>query len=121
MDEKRFTKLIPFLASSPFIKLDTKVNQVNINEREKIPIYAWIEGPFGLNKPYGLTHDALIIICGGTGISFGLSILFNILQARQIRKVKCQNVKFIWTIRELEHVDWGKEYFIKALRCVPIL
>ncbi|GAA5873996.1 hypothetical protein JCM8547_001596 [Rhodosporidiobolus lusitaniae] len=55
-------------------------------------------------------YESLTIVCGGTGISFGLSVLENACR-RMVRKEedpkwRTTRVRFVWIMREFAHLSW---------------
>ncbi|GAA5875926.1 hypothetical protein JCM3774_005819 [Rhodotorula dairenensis] len=57
-------------------------------------------------------YDTLLIVCGGTGITFGISVLESACR-RLVRKDqagdkkwKTTRVRFVWIMREYSHITW---------------
>ncbi|SCZ88186.1 BZ3500_MvSof-1268-A1-R1_Chr2-1g04245 [Microbotryum saponariae] len=56
-------------------------------------------------------YESLLIFCGGTGVTFGISVLEYICRrlARRDaddRKYKTSRVRFVWILREFAHLTW---------------
>lgn len=77
------------------------------------PLYAWIEGPFGPRTPIGDDVDVLVLIAGGSGISFTLPIMLDLVRRKRAMDTlgaqRCargiplatERITFIWTIRNV--------------------
>ncbi|GAA5993813.1 hypothetical protein JCM5350_007858 [Sporobolomyces pararoseus] len=55
-------------------------------------------------------YESLTIIAGGTGITFGVSVLENactrIARRQQDAKWKTSRVRFVWILKEFSHLSW---------------
>ncbi|GAA5947950.1 hypothetical protein JCM3765_007042 [Sporobolomyces pararoseus] len=55
-------------------------------------------------------YESLTIIAGGTGITFGVSVLENactrIARRQQDSKWKTSRVRFVWILKEFSHLSW---------------
>ncbi|BGP16347.1 hypothetical protein JCM10213v2_004349 [Rhodosporidiobolus nylandii] len=69
---------------------------------------AWPMGSSG-RTDWG-AYESLTIVCGGTGITFGIAVLENACR-RMARKGedgkwKTNRVRFVWILREFAHLSW---------------
>ncbi|RPD56511.1 hypothetical protein L226DRAFT_456483 [Lentinus tigrinus ALCF2SS1-7] len=77
-----------------------------------------IDGPYGFSP--NLDHDdTVVLIAGGSGVSFTLSTFLGILSHVQNKKSICRKLVFIWTIRDASHIDWVSKALTKALELAP--
>ncbi|CDO76208.1 hypothetical protein BN946_scf184819.g8 [Trametes cinnabarina] len=83
---------------------------------EKVKVL--VDGPYG-SPPNLDNDDTVVLIAGGSGISFTLSTFLGVLSHVQNGKSKCRRILFIWAIREVEHVDWISHTLGKALGLAP--
>ncbi|KAK4054460.1 hypothetical protein OIV83_000954 [Microbotryomycetes sp. JL201] len=54
-------------------------------------------------------YDSLTIVCGGTGITFGMSVLeytCKRMARRDSGRYRTARVRFIWILREFAHLSW---------------
>ncbi|KAF9218400.1 hypothetical protein BS17DRAFT_798591 [Gyrodon lividus] len=96
---------------------------------------AYVDGPFGSSKRarWG-NYSTGVIIAGGSGVSFGLSLLQYMclcLAGRDGRHlggrpggwgrkgVDMKRVRFIWLIREYSHVQWCASIIRRCISMVP--
>ncbi|KAH9896468.1 iron reductase [Cubamyces lactineus] len=77
-----------------------------------------IDGPYGFS-PNLDADDTVILIAGGSGVSYTLSTFLGVLSNVQTGKSKCRKVVFIWAIREASHMDWVSKTLAKALELAP--
>jgi len=77
------------------------------------PVYVrtWIDGPFGSSSRsrWG-EFSSVLIICGGSGISFGASICDHIcrtmVQGQAGKRFQVQRVRLCWVVREYAEIAW---------------
>ncbi|OJA10566.1 hypothetical protein AZE42_03146 [Rhizopogon vesiculosus] len=96
---------------------------------------AYIDGPCGssIRARWG-DHSTVLIISGGSGVSYGLSVLQYIcmcLSGRDGRSLggrpggwgkksfRTQRVRFVWLIREYAHIQWCASIVRRCLSLVP--
>ncbi|KAG9127936.1 hypothetical protein FRC07_007376, partial [Ceratobasidium sp. 392] len=87
--------------------------------RRSIPVY--IDGPYG--APPSLSHySTCIFFAGGSGISYTLPLLIDLVRQVRTSSAVAQRVLFVWTIRDRSHADWITQLLHEALReCPPTL
>lgn len=85
------------------------------------PVYvrAKLEGPHGsAGRVRWKEFSTVLIICGGTGVSYGLSIVDYI--ARQMTAAgqnrKTRRVRFVWVAREYAELAWAASALCRARR-----
>ncbi len=67
----------------------------------------YLEGPYGMSHHSELLgHDTLILVCGGTGITYGSSHLLGALAAAQKGTTSLSSVRLVWNVREAAHIAW---------------
>ncbi|EGN95939.1 hypothetical protein SERLA73DRAFT_185371 [Serpula lacrymans var. lacrymans S7.3] len=96
---------------------------------------AYVDGPFGssIRARWG-DHSTVLIVAGGSGVSFGLSILQYIclcLSGRDGRylggrpggwgkkRLLTTRVRFIWLVREYSHIQWCASILRRCLSMLP--
>ncbi|KAG0707711.1 ferric reductase like transmembrane component-domain-containing protein [Suillus ampliporus] len=96
---------------------------------------AYVDGPFGssIRARWG-NHSTVLIIAGGSGVSFGLAVLQYIcmcLSGRDGRNLggrpggwgkksfQTQRVRFVWLIREYSHIQWCASMVRRCISLVP--
>ncbi|KAI5116193.1 hypothetical protein M0805_005181 [Coniferiporia weirii] len=70
-------------------------------------ISTFIDGPYG-EPPALHTYPTVVLMTGGSGVSFTLPLLLDIARRtqRDAASTFCNRVLFIWSIRERDHIDW---------------
>ncbi|GAA93512.1 hypothetical protein E5Q_00153 [Mixia osmundae IAM 14324] len=74
-------------------------------------------------------YSSAIIYCGGSGVSFGLSVLEHLCQQMALRDAaarrgastnfKLERVRFVWILREYAHLSWIAPQLRKCLDMCP--
>ncbi|KAF9451639.1 hypothetical protein P691DRAFT_337963 [Macrolepiota fuliginosa MF-IS2] len=96
------------------------------DDRTTITIPALVDGPYGC-PPDLLKFTTNILIAGGSGISYTLPLLLNLIRAQHgIENSRSHGIKsevrrvvFIWMIRDPEHLDWIYKTLSEALEASP--
>ncbi|KAL1938751.1 hypothetical protein VTO73DRAFT_11354 [Trametes versicolor] len=77
-----------------------------------------VDGPYGFSP--NLDHDdTVVLIAGGSGVSFTLSTFLGVLSHVQNGKSRCRKLVFIWSIRDASHIDWVSKALTEALELAP--
>ncbi|KAJ3526997.1 hypothetical protein NMY22_g9947 [Coprinellus aureogranulatus] len=70
------------------------------------PVRVWIEGPYGgCGRTVFSSFSGALIVCGGSGISFGLSILQDLVAKDAVGESRLKYVELIWVVPEQQHLD----------------
>ncbi|KAI0777451.1 iron reductase [Trametes elegans] len=77
-----------------------------------------------VNGPYGFSpnldnDDTVVLVAGGSGVSYTLSTFLGVLSRVKKNKSKCTRLVFIWAIREASHIEWVSDALAKALDLAP--
>ncbi|KAH0828736.1 hypothetical protein J3R83DRAFT_3157 [Lanmaoa asiatica] len=83
---------------------------------ERVKVY--IDGPYGKGVNLGCYNTSLLI-AGGTGITFALPVLLNIIESVRNGSSCCRRVVLIWSIRDADFLNWVSGSLIKAIRFAP--
>ncbi|KAG1827242.1 uncharacterized protein BJ212DRAFT_1443366 [Suillus subaureus] len=113
---------------------------IPISAAENLPKYGvllrtYVDGPFGssIRARWG-NYSTVLIIAGGSGVSFGLSVLQYICMCLSGRDGKSlgghpggwgkksfltKRVRFVWLVREYSHIQWCASVVRRCLSLVP--
>jgi hypothetical protein len=86
------------------------------------PIYirAQVDGPFGSARRVRWNdYSTAVIICGGSGISFGASICDHICQLISRNATQTQRVRLCWVAREYAEIAWVAGQLYRCQQMVP--
>ncbi|KAG1717753.1 ferric reductase NAD binding domain-containing protein [Suillus lakei] len=83
---------------------------------DKVKVF--VDGPYGPSSNLG-SYDTSVLIAGGSGISYTLPVLLDIIERVHNGESSCCRVVFIWSIRSVDHIHWIDEVLIRALRLAP--
>lgn len=68
-------------------------------------VKCYVDGPYGI--PPALEHcGAALLVCGGTGISFGLSLLLGLVKAAREGKSAVSSARLVWNTRDEDPAAW---------------
>ncbi|BGO99874.1 hypothetical protein NBRC10513v2_004102 [Rhodotorula toruloides] len=91
----------------------TRSKRSGARQEEGVTMRALVSWPMGsAGRVNWDAYESLTIVCGGTGITFGISVLENACR-RMVRrdqqgdaKWKTTRVRFVWILREYAHLSW---------------
>ncbi|KAG2151488.1 ferric reductase NAD binding domain-containing protein [Suillus clintonianus] len=83
---------------------------------DKVKVF--VDGPYGPSPNLG-SYDTSVLIAGGSGISYTLPVLLDIIERVRTGESNCHRVVFVWSIRSVEHIHWIDEALVRALRLAP--
>ncbi|GMK58899.1 hypothetical protein CspeluHIS016_0603410 [Cutaneotrichosporon spelunceum] len=88
------------------------------------PVYvrALVDGPMGsAGRVRWGDFASVLLVCGGTGVTFGLAILDHVCQMirRGDFKSKTRRVRFLWVAREYAEIAWAASALCRARQMVP--
>ncbi|KAH7925255.1 hypothetical protein BV22DRAFT_452820 [Leucogyrophana mollusca] len=81
-------------------------------------VKVFVDGPYGPFPNLG-SYDTSVLIAGGSGVSYTLPVLLDIIECVRNGKSDCRRVVFIWAIREASHIRWIEEALVKAVQLAP--
>ncbi|KAI0082566.1 hypothetical protein K474DRAFT_1585791 [Panus rudis PR-1116 ss-1] len=75
---------------------------------------AFIDGPYGC--PPDLTvYNTCILIAGGSGVSYTLPLLQNLVYKARGKSSNVRRVVFVWAVRDSEHLKWISKALTEAM------
>jgi hypothetical protein len=89
-----------------------------------VHLRAIVDGPFGSAQrtKWGM-HSSVVIICGGSGISYGMAALEYMCAVlagiKRERKFLTRRVRFVWILREYSHLQWVASALRRCVELVP--
>ncbi|KAF8961720.1 ferric reductase NAD binding domain-containing protein, partial [Flammula alnicola] len=78
----------------------------------------FINGPYS-SPPILMGYQTVILIAGGSGVAFTLSLLSDLISRAKRNEHACERVVFVWALRHLEHVQWIEDHLSALLKDVP--
>ncbi|KAL5487797.1 FRP1_3 [Sanghuangporus weigelae] len=79
---------------------------------------AYIDGPYG-NPPDLRSFSTCVLIAGGSGISYTLPLLLDIVHNVREGTSSCQRVLFVWIVHHEDHMNWISKPLTDALLAAP--
>ncbi|KZV94215.1 hypothetical protein EXIGLDRAFT_673197 [Exidia glandulosa HHB12029] len=81
-------------------------------------VTAYVDGPYGA-PPDLSSFSTAILIAGGSGVSYTISMFENLIQQARKGTSTVQRIMFVWSIRDESHISWIYDQLSSALACVP--
>ncbi|KAL0949689.1 hypothetical protein HGRIS_009726 [Hohenbuehelia grisea] len=81
-----------------------------------LPVY--LDGPYG-NPPNLHKYSTCILIAGGSGISYTLAQLHDLVHNHKGDKSSVRRVVFLWAVRDGGHLSWVTKVLSDALAAAP--
>lgn len=114
---------------------DIPISAAENRPKHGVLLRTYVDGPFGssIRARWG-NYSTVLIIAGGSGVSFGLSVLQYICMCLSGRDGKnlgghpggwgkksflTRRVRFIWLVREYSHIQWCASIVRRCLSLVP--
>ncbi|GJJ07267.1 hypothetical protein Clacol_001467 [Clathrus columnatus] len=69
------------------------------------PVNVFVDGPYGCPPDFN-TSSTAILFAGGSGITFILPLLADIIRRAKERRTVTKRVLWVWTVRDAGHVEW---------------
>lgn len=90
-----------------------------------VHVRAIIDGPFGSSQRtrWGI-HSSIVIICGGSGVSYGMAVLEYLCAVmagvkKGEKNFQTKRVRFVWILREYSHLQWIASALRRCVEMVP--
>ncbi|CAO1614291.1 unnamed protein product [Parajaminaea phylloscopi] len=96
-----------------------------------VHIRAIVDGAYGTTQRvrWGI-HSSIVIVCGGSGVTFGISLLEHLCNCMTQRNLYGQSkrggkdfevkrVRFVWILREFAHLQWISSALRRCIEMVP--
>lgn len=75
-------------------------------ESHSTPVRVWLEGPYGgCGRTVFASFSGALLVCGGSGITFGLSILQDLVAKDAIGECRLKYVELIWVVPEQKSLE----------------
>ncbi|KAI5119903.1 hypothetical protein M0805_003707 [Coniferiporia weirii] len=83
-----------------------------------LSVPAYLDGPYGC-PPDLKRFSTCILIAGGSGVSYTLPLLMDLVYHARKGSSLCRRAIFIWVVRQPEHLDWISKLLTEALVSAP--
>ena len=92
---------------------------------------AIVDGPYGsTSRTNWHIHSTVVIVCGGSGVSFGMSLLEHLCacivgatkfgkEGKGGKDFLTRRVRFVWILREFSHLQWVAAALRRCIEMVP--
>uniref|UniRef100_A0A0W0F9E4 ferric-chelate reductase (NADPH) n=2 Tax=Moniliophthora roreri TaxID=221103 RepID=A0A0W0F9E4_MONRR len=82
-----------------------------------IPVF--LDGPFGGIHNDLSIYEHVVLIAGGTGITFIMPVLQDLIQKSKNEECVCKSIQVLWSVRDEESISWGITDLEKAVKEAP--
>ncbi|ODN90700.1 hypothetical protein L198_06016 [Cryptococcus wingfieldii CBS 7118] len=87
-------------------------------EKQAVGVRAAVEGPYGPRNEVR-EYDGVLIFAGGSGISFGVATLLQIIRDAKKGKSRVKHVTIVWMVTSRLHLDWITPLLSPHLKNLP--
>ncbi|XP_006463197.1 hypothetical protein AGABI2DRAFT_120020 [Agaricus bisporus var. bisporus H97] len=77
-----------------------------------------VDGPYS-TPPRLVGYDSILLIAGGTGVSFALPLMLDVVERSKNNGIVCRRLTLVWAVRQLEHIAWIEDDLLDALKDIP--
>lgn len=67
---------------------------------------ALIDGAYGGCQSPFTCFDTILLVAGGTGVTFTLSVLLGVAEQALSRKLPLRTISFVWVVKKRRYVSW---------------
>ncbi|KAI0053615.1 hypothetical protein FA95DRAFT_1600760 [Auriscalpium vulgare] len=92
------------------------VEQATDKDGVKVPVS--VEGPYGA-PPNLAPYATSILVAGGTGVSYTLPLLLDLVKQSRDGTALTKRIVFIWILRNEDHLEWIASALADAQACAP--
>ncbi|THU89202.1 iron reductase [Dendrothele bispora CBS 962.96] len=85
---------------------------------QKGTIKVFLDGPYGQRNDLS-GFDSVVLIAGGTGVTYTLPILLDVVEGVRSGRRTCSRVVFVWTVRDSRHFKWVLDVINSAVKLAP--
>ncbi|WWD19282.1 hypothetical protein CI109_103740 [Kwoniella shandongensis] len=82
-----------------------KEKGLGMEEKFEVEVKAAVDGPYG-EKAHLRDYDGILIFAGGSGVSFALSHLLEVLREIREGKSRVKFISVVWMVTSRLHLDW---------------
>ena len=71
-----------------------------------VRVRVWVEGPYGgCGRMLFPSFSAALIVCGGSGISFGLGMLSDLAKKDRVGESRLKYIELVWVVQDARTTD----------------
>ncbi|KAF9478931.1 hypothetical protein BDN70DRAFT_879320 [Pholiota conissans] len=78
----------------------------------------FVNGPYSA-PPVLVGYQRVVLIAGGSGVSFIVPLLLDVVRRARAGECACESVLFIWAIRDIHHITFIKDLLAPLLAPLP--
>ncbi|KAK8854583.1 hypothetical protein IAR55_003322 [Kwoniella newhampshirensis] len=82
-----------------------KEKGLGLDEKFEVDVKAAVDGPYGV-KANLRGYDGILIFAGGSGVSFALAHLLEVLREIRERKSRVKFISIVWMVTSRLHLEW---------------
>ncbi|KZP33754.1 hypothetical protein FIBSPDRAFT_810265 [Athelia psychrophila] len=95
-------------------RLAAHASRTTTNGNSSLTSKVYVDGPYG-SAPDLRGFDTCVLVAGGSGVSFTLALLLDVIRNAAKNASAVQRVVFVWAVRDIRNVALIKPALIKAL------
>ncbi|KAK4686608.1 hypothetical protein P7C73_g3519, partial [Tremellales sp. Uapishka_1] len=84
----------------------------------QVHVKAAVEGPYGAVRTMEM-NDAVLLIAGGSGISFAIAHLLQIIRDAKQGNSRVRHCRIIWMVKSRLHLNWISPILLQHIHSIP--
>nr|VWP00772.1 AAA domain-containing protein [Ganoderma boninense] len=78
-----------------------------------------LDGPYGGFEGNLKAYDRILLLGGGSGVSFVVPLLLDLVRSFKAEETKCRKVSLVWAVRTNDGLSWFDEAISSAIKARP--
>ncbi|KAI0645443.1 ferric reductase NAD binding domain-containing protein [Trametes meyenii] len=78
-----------------------------------------LDGPYGGVQGNLKAYDRVLLLAGGSGVTFVVPLLLDIIQRSAESTTVCQKVHLVWAVRTSDALTWFEDVLSSAIKAAP--
>ncbi|KAM5541792.1 hypothetical protein V8D89_004521 [Ganoderma adspersum] len=78
-----------------------------------------LDGPYGGFEGNLKAYDRVLLLGGGSGVSFIVPLLLDLIRSFKADQTRCRKVHFVWAVRTNGALSWFDEIISSAIKAKP--
>ncbi|RPD73308.1 hypothetical protein L226DRAFT_107589 [Lentinus tigrinus ALCF2SS1-7] len=78
-----------------------------------------LDGPYGGVEAKLDAYDRVLLLAGGSGVTFVVPLLLDIVRGSKSGKTMCRAVQIVWAVRSIDALSWFDDILSRAVKSAP--
>ncbi|KAI0730760.1 ferric reductase NAD binding domain-containing protein [Earliella scabrosa] len=78
-----------------------------------------LDGPYGGVEGNLKVYDRVLLLAGGSGVTFVVPLLLDLVRSYEQGKTTCRSVHLVWAVRTNDALSWFEDALATAIKAAP--